>query len=216
MIPAPSAVGIWWFELLDSRVVTSDETMVSELIQLLADVSAVLYQERLFFPAELTVLDWRVPEQNDIEYMEVTCDLDAGVVPTASTLLDIVGSVSQPGWRPATIELRGSTEVDLPEGGRKVVSEAMTATGTTLAYLAVRLETLLDVWLPFDLRGMEQGALFSLNAPRLSRGLSTVAQIPGVSLVADDTTRFAQVAGTNLVNFKDAYGRVVPVLDEDS
>ncbi|MFB6505969.1 hypothetical protein ACFYXP_34790 [Streptomyces sp. NPDC002466] len=71
-------------------------------------------------------------------------------------------------------------------------------------YFNVELATYSDIWMPFDLRGREQGEIFSLNRPRLSAVLVELSGAFGLKTDPDDPTRFGIPTETGVANhFED-------------
>ncbi|MFF3019838.1 hypothetical protein [Streptomyces sp. NPDC057939] len=58
-------------------------------------------------------------------------------------------------------------------------------------YFHLALTTFCDAWMPFDLRGRAQEAVFAANRPRLASALAGIAEALDVEIDPDDATWFA-------------------------
>ncbi|MGY5033097.1 hypothetical protein ACWC9U_19815 [Streptomyces sp. 900116325] len=71
-------------------------------------------------------------------------------------------------------------------------------------FFQVGLTTFSDAWMPFDLRGREQKALFALNRPRLTAALADLSEVLGLETDPEDPTWFGIPTEMGVENhFKD-------------
>jgi hypothetical protein len=70
-----------------------------------------------------------------------------------------------------------------------------------LDYVSVELVTRSDVWLPYDLQGRPQPAVFAANAPRLSAVLRDVSETLDAETDPDDPTYFGKPNETGVENY---------------
>ncbi|MFI5676378.1 hypothetical protein [Streptomyces cellulosae] len=70
-----------------------------------------------------------------------------------------------------------------------------------LDYVSVELVTYSDVWLPYDLAGRPQPAVFAENAPRLSAVLRDFSEILDSETDPDDPTYFGKPNETGVENY---------------
>ncbi|WP_262386862.1 hypothetical protein [Streptomyces sp. TRM49041] len=72
------------------------------------------------------------------------------------------------------------------------------------SFFHVELTTFSDAWMPFDLRGREQQAIFAENRPRLSAALVDLSEALGLEVDPEDPTWFGIPTETGVENhFED-------------
>ncbi|MFC6011366.1 hypothetical protein [Nocardia lasii] len=73
-------------------------------------------------------------------------------------------------------------------------------------YLTVTLETYIDVWMPFDLRGRSQAEIFAYNAPRLTSVLRQISDAIGTEIDPCERSKLARATETGVENYFDETG----------
>ncbi|WP_432035670.1 hypothetical protein [Streptomyces cucumeris] len=72
-----------------------------------------------------------------------------------------------------------------------------------LDYLTVDLVTSSDAWMPYDLKGRPQPAVYAANAPRLSATLRDLSEALDMETDPDDPTYFGKPTETGVENYFD-------------
>lgn len=81
--------------------------------------------------------------------------------------------------------------VETGSGGSEAVEGLFELTATlSEGYFNVALTAFSDAWMPFDLRGRAQEAVFAANRPRLAAALAEIAEEVAVETDPDDATWF--------------------------
>ena len=75
-----------------------------------------------------------------------------------------------------------------------------------LDYLTVDLVTFSDAWMPYDLKGRPQPAVYAANAPRLSATLRDLSEALDMETDPDDPTYFGKPTETGVENYFDDDG----------
>ncbi|MFJ9076501.1 hypothetical protein ACIRO3_14755 [Streptomyces sp. NPDC102278] len=73
-------------------------------------------------------------------------------------------------------------------------------------FAAVELVTYSDAWMPFDLRGRAQAAVYEANAPRLELVLAELTNVLGSEMDPEDPTYFGTPTETGVVPHTDQDG----------
>ncbi|MFC8381674.1 hypothetical protein [Nocardia sp. NPDC057272] len=73
-------------------------------------------------------------------------------------------------------------------------------------YLIVTLETYIDAWMPFDLRGRSQPERYEFNAPRLASALLDISEIVGSETDPCELSKLARATETGVENLLDDDG----------
>lgn len=115
-----------------------------------------------------------------------------------------VGSVDI--WATCPAVVSTATGIDRQQGGFRL---NVGYSAPPYAYLALRLDTYTDVWLPFDLRARPQPDVFARNAPRLAAALTGMAAAFGVETdPEDEDLRYATATPTGVANYLNDDGSV--------
>ncbi|MFI0902112.1 hypothetical protein ACH4TE_00990 [Streptomyces sioyaensis] len=75
-----------------------------------------------------------------------------------------------------------------------------------LDHVSVDLVTFSDAWMPYDLRGYDQPAVYAANAPRLSAALRDLSEALDSEVDPDDPTYFGKPTETGVDNYLDEEG----------
>ncbi|MFD5917727.1 hypothetical protein ACFVYP_11550 [Kitasatospora sp. NPDC058201] len=108
-----------------------------------------------------------------------------------------------------TVELFASCDGIVETGRGARAAEGLFTLGAEASegFFNVGLTTHSDAWLPFDLRGRGQDAVFAANGPRLASALAEISAALGLEVDPDDATWFAVPTGRGAENrFEDADG----------
>ncbi|MFI5676381.1 hypothetical protein [Streptomyces cellulosae] len=73
-------------------------------------------------------------------------------------------------------------------------------------FVTVALSTRTDAWMPYDLRGRAQPAVYKANAPRLAAALGELSERLGSETDPDDPTYFGRPTETGVENFCESDG----------
>jgi len=99
------------------------------------------------------------------------------------------------------------TAVVLVEGVESPVENAFSLGASAfLDYVSVDLVTFSDCWMPFDLKGHPQPAVYEANAPRLSAALRDLSEILDTETDPDDPTYFGKPTETGIENYFEEDG----------
>ncbi|MFE9842599.1 hypothetical protein [Streptomyces goshikiensis] len=95
--------------------------------------------------------------------------------------------------------------VETGTGGAEAVEGLFTLTTmVSEEYFHVGLTTFCDAWMPFDLRGRAQEAVFAANRPRLAAALAEIAEALDVEIDPEDATWFGFPTESGVENhYKD-------------
>lgn len=196
--PSRGPVGKWTALMPpDSRDIFDD---VVHYVRVLADVAAILEREQLLTPQRVHCADWvhwneplklvrasRPPATLDwgdlprLEYGEVLFDRARRTVPLEISV-DGVGIVYDE--HGAAVEVRDTVWISYFY--------------FVQPYLSVQTQT--DAWLPRDLDGAEQPAVYEANRDRLARGLAAVQTFLGEPLEPEEDLKFCTADGFYLRN----------------
>lgn len=205
-------VGTWTFERPERCVEGMNDTALSDVIVLLAEAAKILRQHKLLEAKSLTADEWLTGRENGIRFEEVSEALPSEYE-DFETLLSAVRRLDLSDRLPTSITLLGSTALEMPDGADTWVDDAVRLSGRTFIYISAQVSTYVDVWMPYDLRGVEQRDVFERNGPRLATALSEIAELSAVQVLDHDLTDYAQVAGFSLINHTDSLGNPISVLD---
>ncbi|MEU7433432.1 hypothetical protein AB0B07_21770 [Streptomyces sioyaensis] len=75
-----------------------------------------------------------------------------------------------------------------------------------LDYVSVDLVTFSDAWMPYDLKGCDQSAVYAANAPRLSAALRDLSEALDSEADPDDPSYFGEPTETGVDNYLDEEG----------
>jgi hypothetical protein len=214
----PSPVASWTFSRLSAPVTRYDETTLEQMVTLAVEALDVVAGHELLVPERVVLQAWREPfgaaesaarpsaDSTPAEFAAVTGDLRQPVLDLARTR----------GAFPEEIHFSGPGAVYDADGGRSEVDDLVHLYVSAFYEVSVRLVTHVDIWLPHDLRAVEQWDLHEANAPRLRAALAALAELPDVEESHVDKTKYAEVASTEVLNHIDYFGRAVPVLDQET
>ncbi|MFJ2818754.1 hypothetical protein ACIQOU_05880 [Streptomyces sp. NPDC091279] len=107
------------------------------------------------------------------------------------------------------VELFASCDGVVETGTGAVPVEGMFALTVEVSegFFQVGLTTFSDAWMPFDLRGREQEAVFTANRPRLASALAEISRLLDVEIDPEDATWFAVATESGAENhFEDDDG----------
>ncbi|MFE9791442.1 hypothetical protein ACFYRL_06850 [Streptomyces goshikiensis] len=106
--------------------------------------------------------------------------------------------VSEAGARSALLR------AEFPVGAEAVEGLFALTTMVSEEYFHVGLTTFCDAWMPFDLRGRAQEAVFAANRPRLAAALAEIAEALDVEIDPEDATWFGFPTESGVENhYKD-------------
>ncbi|WP_327679267.1 hypothetical protein [Kitasatospora sp. NBC_00458] len=153
-----------------------------------------------------------VPEPGHRDFL-VRSDFQVGALAVVDSgapesLTARIGAALTPG-EIGTVELFATCD-GIVETGRDARAEEGLFTLSVEAsegFFNVGLTTYSDAWLPFDLRGHAQEALFAANGPRLASALAEISEALDLEVDPDDSTWFAVPTETGAENqFEDTDG----------
>ncbi|MEU3723012.1 hypothetical protein [Streptomyces sp. NPDC031705] len=108
------------------------------------------------------------------------------------------------------VEMHASCDgiVETSPGTSEVVAGLFAVTvEVSEGYFNVDLTTFSDAWMPYDLRGRAQEAVFARNGPRLASALAQIAEALGLETDPDDATWFGIPTESGVENhFEDDDG----------
>lgn len=214
----PSPVGFWSFTRPDPPVDRFDEATLRNVVALIAESLPVLGRHGLLVPARVVLADWRAPLGCGVEDLpglpdgaplEIPLAAEAG----AGGLEDaVLGPVRERQAFPLAVHVHGRGQVLDAAGGSDDVPDLVHLQGTAMLGAEMYLTTDVDVWLPYDLRAVEQWDVHAANAPRLEAALRELGSLPGVTTGHVEMTRWAEVEDLRLRNHHDVFGRPNDVL----
>lgn len=136
---------------------------------------------------------------------DIELDATSPVADVARRLAGRIEAALRPGEVGSVYADAKSDGVVISEGseGRALREEKLFRLGASalLDYVSVELVTYNDVWLPYDLEGRPQPAVFGLNAPRLSAALRDVSEALDSETDPDDATYFGKPNETGVENY---------------
>ncbi|GGP86146.1 MULTISPECIES: hypothetical protein [Streptomyces] len=116
-------------------------------------------------------------------------------------LSDTVRTAMRPG-RIGSVDARSTVAGSLVNGGEELSAEGLFDLNASVDtnFAMVELITYSDAWMPYDLKGRAQSAVYEANAPRLEAVLAELTRVLGSDMDPEDPTYFGTPTGTGVVN----------------
>ncbi|MEV5594052.1 hypothetical protein [Streptomyces sp. NPDC052496] len=134
-------------------------------------------------------------------------ELDPTWPDPAQQLTDAVKAGLRPGKIGSVYADTESTGVIVTDDGESR-EERLFQVGASLLldHVGIALTTPSDAWMPHDLRGRAQHAVYTANAPRLSAALRDLSEALNSETDPDDPTHFGKPTETGVENYYDEDG----------
>ncbi|MFG2338167.1 hypothetical protein [Streptomyces yangpuensis] len=118
-----------------------------------------------------------------------------------------VRSALRPG-RVGSVDARCTTAGSVSDGAEEVRTEGLFALSAFVdaTFATVELTTCSDAWMPYDLKGRAQSAVYEANAPRLESVLAELTEVLGSDMDPEDPTWFGTPTRTGVVPHVDRDG----------
>jgi hypothetical protein len=113
------------------------------------------------------------------------------------------------------VHVLGSGIAIAEDGSRHWVPNLVWISGDTIWKPTVMVATQSDIWLPYDLRGRPQTAVYDRNRGRLEHPLEAVQSRCGLTLSHEETTDYARINGFRLENLRTADGTVADTITNE-
>ncbi|MFJ5227957.1 hypothetical protein [Streptomyces sp. NPDC088400] len=122
------------------------------------------------------------------------------VAGSAEELAGTVRSAMRPG-RIGSVDARSTLAGSLFNGAEELRTEGLLDLNASVDvnFAAVELVTYSDAWMPFDLKGRAQSAVYEANAPRLEAVLPELTNVLGSSMDPEDPTYFGTPTETGVL-----------------
>ncbi|WP_431953990.1 hypothetical protein [Nocardia lijiangensis] len=198
----PIARWQWGVDLLDREI--EGCAIVTEICTAHAAVQDVLVRYQLAVGESVTVV--RVGSTDGKSRSEVTISFRTNGPLNGSELADraagqlegfcgerAIGSSDTHSWLSGNVDPRDA-DASTPMAFSLSVS-------CVAKYLVVTLETYIDVWMPYDLRGRSQPDLFTYNSPRLAAALQRISAVIGSEIDPCERSKLARATEVGVENF---------------
>ncbi|MEU6902752.1 hypothetical protein, partial [Streptomyces virginiae] len=126
---------------------------------------------------------------------------------SAEELAGAIRSAMRPG-RIGSVDARCTVTGSLSTGAEEIRTEGVFDLTAFVdpSFATVDLVTYSDAWMPYDLRGRSQSAVYEANAPRLASVLAELTEVLGSDLDPEDPTYFGTPTETGVVPHADQDG----------
>ncbi|MFJ7775057.1 hypothetical protein [Streptomyces yangpuensis] len=133
-----------------------------------------------------------------------------GELTPAGSVGEAAGAVRaalRPG-RIGSVDARCTTVGSVSDGAGEIRTEGLFAlcACADATFATVELTTCSDAWMPYDLKGRAQSAVYEANAPRLESVLAELTDVLGSDMDPEDPTWFGTPTGTGVVPHADQDG----------
>ncbi|WP_046777020.1 hypothetical protein [Streptomyces yangpuensis] len=126
---------------------------------------------------------------------------------SAEELAGAIRSAMRPGPI-GSVDARCTVADSLSTGAQEIRTEGVfdLAAFVDTGFATVDLITYSDTWMPYDLRGRAQSAVYEANAPRLASVLEELTEVLGSDMDPEDPTYFGTPTATGVVPHVDPDG----------